>query len=160
MGRPDFSTAGTGSSSTVAVESKPTITMIDASQSSTVAPGDREIVEIFSPEGAQYQLTSMQLRVEPTEGANGDHSIVVTTAGWVSVLVGRAFPNGRVHWDRSTWQSAGRLTRPSSEAAQLRAAQSLRATPDDPIRIVYRNDTDSEQTDERTYLFVVEEVTA
>lgn len=159
MGRPQFAQSGTqGSGQTVAVNNRPEIESITQNQSGDLAAGGGEITEIYAPTGAVYQVTNAFLRGKAIGSAtSGRHEIIVKSAG-SNVMVGGSVYNSVVEWDQGYWSTADERQYPPNEVVALQLMHNLRATENRPLGIVYKNNTDATQTQERSVSFdVIEE---
>lgn len=158
-GRPDFSQPGTvGSGQTVAVTERPEIVTVDASQTGSVSAGVTETTEVYAPIGAVYRVVGAKMRVPSDATATtGDHRIFLASGGVESVEGVSAY-SSEVFWNHYEWQTADIRARPSNETSKLTALQSLKATENTPMKVKYHNNTDAAQDNDRSYTFVVEEV--
>lgn len=158
MGRPEFSTPGTqGGGQSVSVMDRPEISMLESYNSTSLASGNKEMVEFFAPSGSVYEAVAMRLVCRPNGAATaGDHYFRVWTLGDVQITYGANGYSGQLLFNDGTWRSSSG-NQPTTEAGLIAGVQSLRATENTPMRIEYENATDAAQTETREIQIVVEE---
>jgi len=161
MGRPPWSQAGTqGGGQTIAVNDRPELDQVEVRQTSTLGSDSTATTEIYAPEGSVYRILAMRILAPAPSGAgSGDHYIKLNTLGEVGVLFGSIGYDTDLWFTNSQWQNTMDEDYPNGAGETLEALQSLTATDDSPVSIVYRNRTDVDQTQTREVDLVVEEVT-
>lgn len=160
-GRPEFSQPGTrGGGQTVATQDRPNVKVVDLSQTTTVAAGSTENLETFAPSESLYRIVGAKIIAPPPTGAaSGFHIFKILTGGGIALLAGRSGYQTDIRFHRSYWRTANEVSEPPNEAAQQEAISSLKATESQPVEIEYQNQTDVDQTDNRTIKLLVEEAT-
>jgi hypothetical protein len=159
-GRQDFTTPRTApqEGATLAVQNRPEIEQSITTNTSSLASGNSETVEIYAPAGSVYRVIGMLLNAEKdADAAGGAHRFVVETAGQVRMLRGESAHTEAVRFDNGTWDIANNDQSPADGDVQT-ALQALTATENEPISIKYINDLDVPQEESRTYRFAFEEV--
>lgn len=159
-GRPEFSQPGTeGGGQTVAVQQRPEIGFQELSQSSTLASGTDELVEVYAPEGMVYNLRFLQFRVGENTGAgatSGNH-LITPREDTLAFLRGKSSHDQSLEFSRNQWTSANSEKQPTGAAA-VQAIQVARATATEPIVLRYKNGTDAEQPNSRDWTIQYDEV--
>jgi len=160
-GRPEFSQPGTqGGGQTVATQNRPNIITLDETQTDTVSVGGSEVVEVYAPTGSVYNVKAIAMRCQPPDGAaDGDHRMYISTSGGQRVLWGNSKFDNQIRYQYSVWLDANKSQYPNTEAAQALAEKGLKATEIKPIQFNYSNNTDVDQTNERVYNLLIEQVT-
>lgn len=160
-GRPDFSNPGSqGSGQVLATNNRPEVKKVTATQTGSVAASSSETTEVYAPTGSIYNVLAMQVYVPSDATAtSGQHVMVIRPMGHFATLRGENTYAGDISYDRGHWNKVGTDgASPPDEAAQAEYVRALRATENSPITILYQNQTDAAQDNNRKILFVVEEV--
>jgi len=127
---------------------------INYSVTPTLAPGASEEIEIYAPPGYIYEVENVYLRAYAPPGAtSGQHFIRLQTLGAIHVVKGTSNYDRLVEFIYSHWLSAGVQAWPPDD--QLLAIQSCVADVNRPIKFVYDNQTDADQTNTRVVQLVV-----
>lgn len=158
-GRPDFTTPGSGGGQRIAVNQAPRYEQITADTSVNVSGNGKtqQVAEIYAPEDSTYEVVSARLKAPPPTGAtNGEHSLVIASAGFLKSVEGKSNYDNTLFWRQGGWTQADVQQLPGSEAAALQAMQSVVATENQPIRISYFNSTDVVQDQTLLLRFTVE----
>lgn len=161
-GRPPWSQPGTeGGGQTVAVQNRPNVVTKKVDKTGTVSSGGgTELVEIFAPTGSVYELTALWVQADEVSNAtSGKHGLTVSMPQSVQVLRGKSTYSDVVRFNKFYWEKASDLIEPDTGAGQARAAQSVIATEDKPMQILYSNDTDADSNGTRTHRMAFREVT-
>lgn len=150
-GRPDFSQSGSaGSGQTVAVNHRPTRTVVNQDNTTSLAAGGKEQTEIYAAAGTVWQCMALRLVVSPDSTAtSGTHHFRVKIPPKVGILYGEANYNSDLVYHYQEWQKADVLTVPSNGAGQAMGPERMLATETDPITVVYENQTDAAQDNTR-----------
>ena len=161
MGRPQFSTAGTGGGKSVATQNRPEIKSPGIRQTTTVEAGKREVTEIYAPDGATWNVLGLRMRCDAPESATaGSHIFLVRSANSQPIVLnGSSRYDSNLVFNENVFVQADNKQIPGTEAAQVAAVETLRATDQFPLRVRYGNNTDAAQSKDRAYDLVVEEVT-
>lgn len=161
-GRPPWSQSGTqGGGQTVAVNERPEVKVQEFDQTTDLAAGASETVEVYPPKGAIWTMNGMRLRAKGIGAATtGNHRFVLrhTTSPPITATYGEASYNNEVMFGNSNWTKAS-ASDPSDAKAQAEAVKAIRATENHPFIFEYQNDTDATQTKKRVYQLSVDEVT-
>lgn len=159
-GRPDFSAAGSqGSGQTLAMTSRPEVKVIREEQTTSLAAGSVETVEIYAPAGSVYNVLQLAIRapVPGTAGA-GDHTFRMKSGiQGRSQMVGTSDFSTDLNYNYSHFVTVTTAT-PSNEVIQAGIQERLRATENTPLRFDYANNLDVANANTREYYLVVEEV--
>jgi len=130
---------------------------IKADSTDTVLAGESEGIDILAPSGYVYEIVNGRLFARPPSGASsGDHEIAVIALGVFTVSYAKSNYNKNVSFFASEWDIADISSHPASN--QLKAIQSCLTDEDSPIRIVYNNRTDADQTNRREIRFLIRKV--
>jgi hypothetical protein len=158
MGSPQFSQRGTrGSGDKVAVSERPELKAITVNQSTTLASGEAETVEMYAPTGSTYEVAGMYLYCTPPgDETSGSHNFQVSTLGAFNVTKATSGTGTDLLFDEGHWK---RYTDrfPSDETAAIESVHSLIATENSPIKFVYDNNFDVSQSNTRKFRIVVKE---
>lgn len=159
-GRPDFSQSGTaGGGQTVAVTNRPEVEGLNSDQTGSVAAGATETVEIYAPTGALYHVRAMTLNVGfDGTATSGTHEFQVRTAGNIRALIGEANFDAKIAFEGGIWTAANTKQQPSTEAGQVATLINVEATENEPVKVLYTNNTDAAQDNDRLIRLTVEEV--
>lgn len=160
-GRPEFSQPGTeGGGQTVATQDRPEPVDFSVDTSETIAAGENETVEINPPEGAVYRLIALYTRADPVDAAtDGRQEMRVRPLATFMATRARATYDQPLSFESGHWIKADVQEDPPEKSAQQLAIQELIATKDSPIQIEYINNTDADQTANRSYRAVLEKRT-
>jgi len=127
---------------------------INYSVSSTLAAGASEEIEIYAPSGYIYKTENVYLRAYAPSGAtSGQHFIKLQSLGAIHVVKGTSNYDRLVEFIYSHWLSAGVQAWPPDD--QLLAVQSCVSDENRPIKAIYDNQTDADQTNARVIQLVV-----
>lgn len=162
MGLPQFAQRGTrASGEQVSVVSRPELQLVTPTQTDTVAIDEREDVEVYAPTGSIYSALSAYAQVDPVSAAtSGNHRMQFGSFGAATTLTrGTSSYNTAIAWNTHNWDTADANQDPTETVAQGNALEQLKATENSAMGLTYVNTTDAEQTAQRTYKFVIEEVT-
>lgn len=157
-GKP-WATRGTrGSEETLAVNDRPEFETKDVTQTSDVASGGTEVVEVYAPTDSLYRLLWMDVKVQPPGSATAnDHRMEVKPADpGPQGLIGFSDYQTKIEFNNRVWQSANSYQQPSNEAAQGANVAALRASNSLPLTFKYSNNTDVTQSNQRRIRLVLE----
>jgi hypothetical protein len=159
-GGPPWSQRGTkGGGQTIAVNNRPKIVRKDLTQTTTLASGASETVELYAPSGSVYKIRALAITCDvPGTATDGTHYFQIRSLGNVAVLLGRSDYTSHLMWNNGHWFTANVRQEPNTEAAAIESIHGTMATADNPIRIEYWNNLDVDQTNERSIEFLIEEV--
>lgn len=151
MPRPEFSQPGTkGGGDTVAVNNRPEIVFEDLTQTSSLASGASETIQLFAPTGSVYTINQMRIHVDAdADWTTGSHKYVLDSAGEVFTALGESTYTNTLRFERGWWQNADKTIQPNDRSAMVQQMQSLKATENAPIQFRYHNDADAAQDNQR-----------
>jgi len=160
-GRPDFSAAGSqGSGQTVAINQRPELQLVDATQTGSVASGATEYIRIYAPSGSIYQsVVAFAVDINRPGGTSGYHRLdgrsleISEGQGWRA----SADRSDSLSYQYSAWGGT-KSQIPADDNVMYRAIRDLMATENEPILLQYKNRTDTEQTSDRKIRFGLKEV--
>jgi len=130
------------------------IQLINVSSSSTVNAGNNEGVSIQPPEGQLYKILQLELKVNSPGGTtSGTHkfyaiNLNALSASWhfkAESAHGSSIAVGAYHQF-----NADSSEEPDSDTDQMTVMHNLWASNAYPLRIIYDNGTDVNQTNQRT----------
>lgn len=158
MGRPQFAASGTkAGGDRVAGTDRPDVKEHGVTNTSNLAAGVSESVDIYSPQDTIWRVRGAKLNVNnDADATTGSHQITVLSFG-VAMLQGRSNYTNRVTLNKMEWESASQSSRPNSAAAVGQSIRSLRCDFDSALSIRYTNDMDVAQENSRDYNIVIEE---
>lgn len=159
-GRAPWSTAGTrGSRETVSVQDNPDMVTVSETMDDDLGAGESQSLNIFAPEGSNYRVVAMRLRADgPPEATQGYHRFSLRPMGAFFTVTGQSTFDERLFWVRSHWYDANDGQDPPESTAQQLALQSLRASSEKRLSVLYQNQTDAVQTNTREFDFIMERV--
>ena len=160
-GRPDFSQAGSqGSGQVVATTDRPELVSISQVETSDLPAGTTETVDIFAPSGSIYRPLNVDLSVaSPSGSSNGIHQLTLNSLDAVTATFAESNHGDDLRLTTGKWRKATSKKEPTTESAIRASIESLVATENSPIKILYLNDTDVVQAKDRSYEFVMQEDT-
>lgn len=137
--------------------SKSRMVIYEESDADDVIAGGSKITTITPPVGHIWKITSLYLDAKPPFLAGGGtHQWMVGNA--VSAMLrGISTFASNVEWDASMWTVANSSKAPSSEIAALYTLINSVFDSNNPIVIIYYNDTDKTAADTRNIEIVIEE---
>ena len=139
--------------------SKIRVVEVGVTSTDAVPSGTSKIEEFTPPAGYIWEISRMfLLALPPTGAASGTHQFSVYTGGGIGIGIhGKSVFGSKVSWNYSVWDVADSLKIPSSEEATLLALQSILCDQNTPLKVYYSNDTNVDQTIERTIVISVKE---
>lgn len=128
-----------------------------------VAAGAPNAVQFTPPEGYIWDIQSMRISVtEVISATSGQHSVEVSsnasgghTTGYVK---GGSTYDTRIMWEHSAWKYANNIKEPADSTTALLGLQNARLDTENNLSIVYLNQTDAVQDNEREYDLRVREL--
>jgi len=144
-------TVGTIAEAQLSVQRTESVTQIQASQTSTISPGDTQQTVITAPSGTVLEVLTLRVVITGPGGAStGDHGIIIFGPNSRNIFL-QATANGsnNVRVNHGFIRQADDKQRPSTEIAQQNQIRSLLADDTNGIIISYGNRTDVDQTNTR-----------
>jgi hypothetical protein len=139
---------------------RPKIVTLNESQTADVPSGVAESVEILAPRDAMYRVKQLQAVVSAdADATTNDHRIQAKSAAQVFAIEGASAFDSSIRFEKGHWQKADSIKRPAQSAAQVQQMQSLVATESAALQLRYANNTDVAQENNRSFVFVLEELT-
>jgi len=131
---------------------------LDLSSDSTVNAGSSETITSTPEPGYLYKVKSIHLNiVTPGGTSSGTHRFDVKhTSPTMTYLTGISAHDGQLRYDFGYWRNADNTELPLTGIEQLLMLNQIVYNHDHPLTIKYTNDTDVNQTNERSIILDVE----
>lgn len=158
-GKP-WSQRGTkGGGEHIAVQERPSLVSLNLDQTTSLASGGVEKVEVYAPSGSVYRLTNTRI-VIPADGTwtTGDHTLQFRSVGGRQVLHGRSDYATKIQFQFAEWVSANVQKWPTTAAAQQQVLSSVSADENNALVLQYHNDADAAQDNAREIELILDEV--
>jgi len=132
---------------------------LDLSSSSEVLPGEREVINVYPPEGFIYKSKALHLFIPPPADATiGTHYFFLSIAGGIDIMSIESNFGDSLYYAKCEVIEATKNIEPHDATVQGLIPEKLFASEDNPLVISYQNDTDVSQNHTKIIRLLVEGV--
>jgi len=144
----------------VSVQGSESVRFIDATQTGTVSSGGSESVVVTAPPGTVLELLGLTVVVQlPSSATAGDHTVdILSDTKQIVVLLMRSDSTARIFYGTGFIQEANLISDPPTVRAQQEAIRGYRVDDTNGLEIVYSNQLDAAQSDDRQYKLWAREI--
>jgi len=131
----------------------------DLSSTSEVLSGEAEATYLYAPEGFIYECIALLLYVySPLDSTSGTHNFIVSTWGPIDILEMKSNYEDDLLYSNCEVLIASYSERPRDKTTQGLVPNYLFADENNAIRLLYVNETDVTQTNERMQRILLKKV--
>jgi len=132
---------------------------IDVSSSTVLSAGESETTDIYPPEGIIYVCKALILISQPpTDATAGEHYFIMNAMGHIDILELMSNYGDELIYRCCEIVKATKVAQPGDKTAQILVLEHLLADENNPVKVIYKNNTDVSQDNVRKVKLLMERV--